>query len=236
MAKAKVTSATTTGSVTSTEADDPSRHSRILTSAGIHKKAFHLSAILVWDIPLPTSAYSANQRIIHHLGHSPTEILLGIQPNPLPQFHVEGTAKLVHTLQLGNYIESLPNHRKAVKNCIGHTVELRAKVAKLSEAQKEKEKQKYNHGVKNWTFKPQNLVILHQKKPGKLQPRWRGPFMIENFASSDGKSYKIRQIGGRDIKAVFHGDHLKELILRRGSSEPALTHNHTIRKPRSGEG
>ena len=175
MAKANVTSATTTVNVASTEADDPSRHPRILASAGIHKKAFHLSAIFIWDVPLPTSAYSANQRIIHHLGHSPTEILLGIQPNPLPQFYVERTSKLVHT---GNYIESLPNHRKAVENCIAHTVELRAKVAKLSEAQKEKEKEKYNHGVKNWTFKPQDLVILHQKKPGKLQPRWRGPFMI----------------------------------------------------------
>ena len=78
-----------------------------------------------WDIPLPTSAHSANQRIIHHLGHSPTEIFLGIQPNPLPQFQAEGTSELVHTLQSGNYIESLPNHRKAVENYIAHTVELR---------------------------------------------------------------------------------------------------------------
>lgn len=115
MAKAKVTSTTTTCNVASTEADDPSRRSRILASAGIHKKPFRLSAIVIWDIPLLKSANSANQRIIHHLGYSPTDVILGIQPNPLPQFQVEGTSELVHTLQSKNYIESLPNHRKTVE-------------------------------------------------------------------------------------------------------------------------
>lgn len=47
MAKAKVASATTTGNVSSTDADDPSQHSRILASAGIHKKAFRLSAVVI---------------------------------------------------------------------------------------------------------------------------------------------------------------------------------------------
>lgn len=47
MAKAKVASAITIGNVSSTEADDPSRHSRILASAGIHKKAFRLSAVVI---------------------------------------------------------------------------------------------------------------------------------------------------------------------------------------------
>lgn len=47
MAKAKVTSATSTGNVAFTEADYPSRHSRILASAGVHKEAFYLSAIFI---------------------------------------------------------------------------------------------------------------------------------------------------------------------------------------------
>lgn len=38
MAKAKATSTTTAGDVASTEADDPSQHSRILESAGLQKK------------------------------------------------------------------------------------------------------------------------------------------------------------------------------------------------------
>lgn len=58
-----------------------------------------------WDTPLPSSVHNANQRIIHHLGHSPTEILLGIKPNPLPQFQAEETSGLINTLQSGNYIE-----------------------------------------------------------------------------------------------------------------------------------
>ena len=102
------------------------------------------------------------------------EILLGIQPKPLPQFQVEGTSELVHTLQSRNCIESLPNHREAVENCIAHTVELRAKVAKLSEAKKEKEKEKYDRGVKSWTFKPQDLVMLHQKKTGQARAMFVG--------------------------------------------------------------
>lgn len=98
MVKAKVTSATTAGDVASTEADNPSQHSRILESASIQKKSFRLSAIVNWDINLTTSAHGANQRIIHNLGHSPTKVLLGIQPNPLPQFQAEETSELVHTL------------------------------------------------------------------------------------------------------------------------------------------
>lgn len=189
---------------------------------------------------LPESAHNANQRVIHHLGHSLTEIFLGIQPNPLPQFQVEGTSELVHTLQSGNHIESLPNLGKKVENCIVHTVELRAKIAKLSEAQKDKEKEKYDREVKNWTFQPQDLVILHQKESGKLETRWKGPFMIEKFAGSYGKSYKTRRIGGKVIKGAFHGDHLKDFVPGRGHlrgpSESALPHNQMIRKPRSGEG
>lgn len=130
-----------------------------------------------WDIPLPTSAHNANQRIIHHLGHSPTEIFLGIQPNPLPQFQVEGTS---------------------------------------------------------------DLVILHRKESGKLEPRWKGPFTIEKFAGSYGKSYKTRQIGGKVIKGAFYRDHPKDFVPGRGHlrgpSETALPHNQTISKPRSGEG
>ena len=67
-------------------------------------------------------------------------------------------------------------------------MEVLAKVAKLSEAREEKEKEKYDRGVKNWTFKPQGLVMLHQKKPGKLEPRWKEPFMIEKFA---GQLWKV---------------------------------------------
>ena len=47
MAKAKVASATTIGNVSSIDIDDPSRHSRILASSGIHKKAFRLSAVVI---------------------------------------------------------------------------------------------------------------------------------------------------------------------------------------------
>ena len=189
-----------------------------------------------WDTPLPLSTHNANQRIIQHLGYSPTEILLGIKSNPLPHFQAEGKLELVNTLQSGNYIENPLNHRRAVENCIAHVVELRARKAKLSKEQKGKEKEKYDRGVKNWTFKPQDLVMPHQKESGKLEPRWKGLFIVEKFAGSHGKSYKIRQIGGKIIKGTFHRDHLKEFVPRkghlRGPSEPALPHDQTIRMPR----
>ncbi len=60
--------------------------------------------------------------------------------------------------------------------------------------------------------------------------------MIEKFAGSHGKSYKIRQIGGKVIKGAFHGDHLKEFLPRRGHLrrpfQPALPHYQTIKKSR----
>ncbi len=81
---------------------------------------------------------------------------------------------------------------------------LRAGVAKLSKAPREKEKENYDRGVNDRAIKPQDLVMLHQKESCKLKPRWRGPFMIEKFAGSHGKSYRIRQIGSKVIYVYNH--------------------------------
>lgn len=90
--------------------------------------------------------------------------------------------------------------------------------------------------MKNWTFKPLDLVMSYQKKSGKLEPRWRKPFIVEKFAGNYEKSYKIWQIGDKTIKKTFHGDYLKKFVLRkchlRGPFKPSLPQNQTIRKLR----
>lgn len=130
------------------------------------------------DTPLRLSVHNANQRIIQHLGHSPTEILLGMKPNFLPQFHDEWTSELMNALQSGSYIESPSDHRRAVEDCIAHIVELRVRITKSSEEQKYKEKENCDRGMRNWTSKTHDLFMLHS---GKLQPRWRGPFVAEKI-------------------------------------------------------
>ena len=74
--------------------------------------------------------------------------------------------------------------------------------------------------------------MLFQKDTGKLQPRWRGPFVVEGFASPRGVSYPIKQINGRRIKGTFRGNHLKLFIARTGylaNQTPELLPQQTIR-------
>ena len=58
--------------------------------------------------------------------------------------------------------------------------------------------------------------MLHQKNTGKLQPRWRGPFIIHEYGSDRQVSYRLRQLNGRLIKGKFHGDSLKPFLPRSG--------------------
>ena len=52
MVNAKVRLNKSTGEVACSEADDPSQHSRIVASAGIHKNAFRPLVIVISEIPL----------------------------------------------------------------------------------------------------------------------------------------------------------------------------------------
>lgn len=94
--------------------------------------------------------------------------------------------------------------------------------------------ERYNKGVRQVTFKTGDLVMLHQEKRGKLDPSWRGPFVIAGYGLH-GVSYTIKQINGRKIAGTFHGDHLILFMPRGGhlasDRDPQFPTKQTIRKP-----
>lgn len=104
-----------------------------------------------------------------------------------------------------------------------------------SDQKKDAEALYFNKGIIQYSFSPGNLIVLYQKKSGKLEPRWRCPFVVLE-PEEPGISYRLHQLNGRRIKGTFHGNHLKLFRPRRGyladpSATPLLTYR-TIRKPR----
>jgi hypothetical protein len=93
---------------------------------------------------------------------------------------------------------------------------------------------RYDRGVRLVCHQLQDLVMLHQRTSGKLQPRWRGPFRIQDYGGSHGKSFVLRQLNRRKIRGTFHGDDLKTFVPRTGYLDDGLIlpTQQTIRKPR----
>lgn len=55
--------------------------------------------------------------------------------------------------------------------------------------------------------------MIYQKNTGKLQHRWRGPFIVDRL-NIHCISYFLRQFSGRKIKGTCHGNHLKQFVPR----------------------
>ena len=188
-----------------------------------------------WEDNLQTSTRSTNSRTIGHLAAAPCEILLGVPPSPdlselwKPSAANDSVRSFV--IALSNPIE----HSRLVQQYISYRSELHDQVAQRSIARKEQEAIKFNRGVRhNTVFANKDLVMLHQKASGKLQPRWRGPFRVEGFGSDRQLSYVLRQLNGRLIRGTFHGNHLKRFNPRTGylstPTDPQLPQQQTIRR------
>ena len=65
--------------------------------------------------------------------------------------------------------------------------------------------------------------MLYQKNTGKLRPKWRGPFMIDDYGSERQLSYRLRQLHGRRIKGKLHGASLARFTNTVGVLFPLLT-------------
>ena len=68
---------------------------------------------------------------------------------------------------------------------------------------------RYNRGIKSRKHSIDDYVMLYQKDIEKLKLRWRGPFMISNYEDHHDVSFTLTQLDERDVKRIFHDDHLK---------------------------
>lgn len=189
-----------------------------------------------WEAILGRSTYNLNARVIHHLGASPASILLGVGPDTPT---IDPILRSVPTQSVSAWIDQVldpDQHQAMVRKFISYRAQLHDTIQSRSNQRKDLERARFNRGIIQHEFASGDLVMLFQKTSGKLQPRWRGPFYVEGFGGSHGTSYTIRQINGRKIKGTFHGNHLKEFVVRTGRlanpSDIPLPSFQTIRERR----
>ena len=186
-----------------------------------------------WDLRLPKDGSSLNDRVIQHLGVSPRSIMFG----PLPE--VSACISTLRALpgrdisEWARQMDDQASHGEAVRSYLTHRAELHDSIKQKSDQQKEVMEARYNKGINKTTHHLGDLVMLHQKSTGKLEPRWRGPFRIHEYGGAHGLSFVLRQLNGRKIKHTYHGDHLKKFTPRTGylasHRDPSLQPEQTIR-------
>src|SRR5215469_630394 len=179
-----------------------------------------------WDLRLSESVSHTNNRIIHHLRYSPNEILFGYPPL-LSAISKAGRVE-------ARFFQSDSEHIAAMSYHLSHMAEVKDIVRKSSDVYRERFKARYDRGIHPYILAPGQKVFLFQKDVGKLEPRWRGPFIIESLL--DHAPVTLQHIDGRKIPRKFHRDHIKPLRERTGylrdPEGPESLPPVTIRQPR----
>ena len=175
-----------------------------------------------WPIEVQPSAFELNRRFIMHLGHTPYEIQWGYQPPSALEINFPTHSRLttVEFLKGKHPLNALDNDTmcEAVFSFMVQRIETKAKVKAKSRHIKQREKARYDRGVKERLFTAGDYVMLYDHKSAKkkLHAAYRGPFVVTGFAGEHDKSYTLRQIDGTPIPRSYAGDQLKLFKPRTG--------------------
>ncbi len=200
-----------------------------------------------WDRRLPKGMSDLNARHISHLGFSPCEIALGCQLQDMGP--MEWSLPTQQKLALQHWIArpefDVPadeDMATLVLMFIARRQRVQERTFEADKARRERQKERYDRGVTGKAFYPGQLVMMYDtsnkgKKRKKLQPTWRGPFVVTGYGGEHQRSYTLRQLNGRPIKGHFHGDHLVLFKLRYGHIIPpieaSLPEYQRLRAPRA---
>ena len=168
-----------------------------------------------WDRVLGQSAFNINTRIVQHLRCSPQEIAYGIPPTPLQSLSLTAITD-PDVRNWAAFLKDPTSHHLTVHAHLQHTAATRDIIALRDAEEKKKMAARYNRGVAHRQLDPGDLVMVYQADKPKLEPRYRGPFIITGPGGTHGKSFRIMTLDGRRIRHFFHGDHLRLFIPRTG--------------------
>ncbi len=149
--------------------------------------------------------------MIEHLGYSPVEIIIRIQP--------------LTSIKRKVQIDSFPTELKVpteeqmfllVWDYMAQRIDIREDVYDRSMRKKEQEKLQYDKRVKMQYFSLGNFVLLKDSTLylGKLTERWCESFIIDSFGKDHGASYVLKTLDGEPAPNMHHGDHLRIFRLR----------------------
>ena len=106
-------------------------------------------------------------------------------------------------------------HANHVKNYFQYKTKLHDIVRKITRRRREIETRRYNKNVKQIVHQIDSLIMLYQKISDKLQSRWRESFQIIDYENIHEFFFTLRQLViGRDIRDIFHENHLKTFVSR----------------------
>lgn len=154
-----------------------------------------------------------------------TATLLGLPGRDIAEWH--------------NSLMDPTSHKAAVQSYLLNRADTHDSIRSMDMVHKSSIAERYNKGIKRQVHKPGDLVMLHQKKTGKLEARWRGPFRISGCGGIHATTFILQQLDGTRIRGTFHGDDLKQFKPRSGylwdESSPSsyLPMRQTIRNRKS---
>ena len=184
-----------------------------------------------WDTRLAHGTSMINSRFMDRIGYCPKEILFGVQPSYLGNltFEFSSGAGLAFRKWVENQSFEWPSEddmSSVIWRYMEKRTAIRDNVLLNDNKRREDMKIRYDKGVKETRFDPDDLVMLWDiSKKGiraKLTPRWRGLFVVHSLAGEHDVSYRLRQINGKSIQGTFHGDHLRRFRPREGYLIPPL--------------
>lgn len=187
-----------------------------------------------WDLSVQMSAVDANARVIDHLGYSPLEILYGVKATSAFERSVRFST-YPDKLEVPDPEEMLP----VVWEFMSKRAEIRETAMHRSIRAKDMMKNRYDKGVTPTASLKHGQWVMKQDtrtSRTKSESKWTGPFMIADFASEQGTSYKLVSKNGKVSKHTYYGDHLKLYEPREGylrqPGEKAPNIPLTLRPPR----
>ena len=194
------------------------------------------SSSQTWGEILAKSTQEVNVWIISHLHYSPTQILFGIESNSSVTRMSRGSQ--LSEANFTSWITSIENpsdHSQKVGEHLQQLITLQKDIRASDKQRKSKMAEQYNREVTLCQLKVEMLILLHQKESEKLEPHWRGPFMIAKIG--DHISFSLQQLNGCWIKQTYHGDDLCQFVPREGwltlSTEPVYPILQSLQKPKN---
>ena len=168
---------------------------------------------------LEKGTHAANDRHIEHLGYSPNEIVYGIEPRDISVVNFVKALKYPEKIVLPSEEEMMP----LVWDHMARREEAQQKVIDRTTKAKQRMKERYDRGVQPKIFVTGQYVFLRDNNLifDKNVPRWNGPFVISGPGGEQNSSYKLRNLEGKPMPNLFHGDHLRIFRERTGYLRPA---------------
>lgn len=161
----------------------------------------------------------------------PSTILLGLEPSAA---HMD--AKLAFVPQEGilswfDQVTEPMKHSQAVREYCNYRVQTYDRIRQLSREKQERDAERYDAGVSRVYHEIGSLVMVYQKRVGKLEAWWREPFRVSGSGGVRERTWVISQLNGRKIMGTYHGDHLKPFYVREGylSTGESFRESQTIR-------